>query len=335
MIIDDVVPVTKDVRPEVNLPFVRELPVLGITTRFETNSRDVHAIVWETFGMWAGLRDETDTPRQAMATVRVVVCDGTEGTVGRSPIRHTCPDALRVIAQSAGSVGISDPERAEAVAHVTGELVADRDHFRDEMLQSITLALLSSYDRHFLHAAAVACGGRAILLAGASGVGKSTLSYLAHRSGLQVMSEDRVWIQQSPRLRVWGWPSRVHLRHEALAHFPEIDAVMRDTHGAGKQRHVVDVRESAAALPRLYADDAVVCLLSRGDDAPLLTPVDRDVVVDALSRDVAPGFDRHAERHLPSVRAIAAQGGWRLRLSRDPHEALPLLEQMLGGNGLD
>jgi hypothetical protein len=34
-------------------------------------------------------------------------------------------------------------------------------------------------------------------------------------------------------------------------------------------------------------------------------------------------------RHAPAMRAIAAGGGWRLRLSGNPHEALPLLRQML------
>lgn len=315
--------------PSERLAYTTQLPVLGILTRFETNSADVNAIIAETFGTWRLLACDAAT---ISAHVRVVVHDGTEGTSGRSPIRHGFPDHLRVTATSTGSFGMSDPARAQGIVHATSELVADRDHFRDEMLQAITLALLSSHDRHFLHAAAVGSGDRAILLAGASGTGKSTLAYLAHRSGLDVMSEDRVWIQRSPSLRVWGWPMRLHLRPEAAGRFPELEAKATQSHGSGRRRHVVDLTSASAYSPRFYANDVAVCILSRGADTPSLERIDADAVVDALTRDVAPGFDRHPERHLPSMRAVAQGGGWHLRLSSDPHQALPLLQTMLCGS---
>jgi hypothetical protein len=327
----DIALTSEALAPTVDLPFTTELPVLGIATRFETNSRDVHSLVDETFGAWRRLPMDARAGSAPAAHVRVVVRKGSEETAGRSPIRHSLPDHRRVIAQSAGSIGVSDPNRAEAIAHVTTELVADREHFRDEMLQAITLALLSSHDRHFLHAAAVARGNRAVLLSAASGTGKSTLAYLAHRSGLQVLSEDRVWIQQSPALRVWGWPMRIHLRPEAARHFPEIAGTPTYLHGGEKQRHVVDIAPHTGEQTSFYADDVVVCLLTRGDHATAaLERVDSRIIVETLSGDLAPGFDRHAERHVPAMRAIAEGGGWRLRLSGNPHEALPLLNEMLG-----
>jgi Serine kinase of the HPr protein, regulates carbohydrate metabolism len=329
MILDDVVATARERVAHVDLAYVVELPVLGILTRFETNSRDVLSLVDESFGTWARLPsvavDTSTKPR-----VRVAVYDGKEGDTGRSSIHHSLPDARRVVARSAASMGISNPDCNEAVAEVTSELVADSDYFRDEMLQAITLALLSSYDRHFLHAAAVARGDRAIILAGPSGIGKSTLAYLAHRSGFEVMSEDRVWIQRLPATRVWGWPARLHLRAESVHHFPELGGSATRSHGAAKERHVVDIA-SSVAVPRFYADDVEVCLLSRCSGPPWLERVSADVILEALCRDVAPGFDRHSDRHVPSVRAIAGSGGWRLHLSGDPHEALPLLERMLSG----
>jgi hypothetical protein len=326
----DAQPASEELEPCVDLTFATDLPVLGIVTRFETNSRDVHALVREAFGAWELLHRDAWDSAEPTAHVRVVVRDGSEGTAGRSVIHHRFLDELRLVARSAGSIGISDPYRAEATAHVTSELVADREHFRDEMLQAITLALLSSYDRHFLHAAAVARGNRTILLSAASGTGKSTLAYLALRSGLEVMSEDRVWIQRSPALRVWGWPFRLHLRPETAAHFPEIAGTPTQLHGGGGTRHVVDIPPNPGKRSRFFADGVTVCLLTRGDGAASLERVESRFMVETLSRDLAPGFDRHAARHGPAVRAIAEGGGWRLRLSGNPHEALPLLRQMLG-----
>ena len=313
----------------VRLPHSVDIPVLGIVTRFETNSLDVHALVHEKFGPWGILQVGSALPVAPRAHVRVIVHAGSENVVGRAPVVHVCPDELRMIAYSAGSFAISDPTRGEVFAYVTTELVADREHFHDQMLQAMTLALLSSWDRHFVHAAAIARGGRAIILAAASGTGKTTLSYLAHASGLEVMSEDRVWIQQSPALRVWGWPFQLHLRPEAARHFPELSAQRTQSHGDGKQRLVVDVAPTAGAARRFHADDAVVCLVERVDGPASLERVEENVIVEALCGHVAPGFDRHAAQHEPAVRAIARGGGWRLRLSDNPHDALPHLLRML------
>jgi hypothetical protein len=120
----DAQPASEELAPRVDLTFATDLPVLGIVTRFETNSRDVHALVREAFGAWELLHRDAWDSAEPTAHVRVVVRDGSEGTAGRSVIHHRFLDELRLVARSAGSIGISDPYRAEAIAHVTSELVA-------------------------------------------------------------------------------------------------------------------------------------------------------------------------------------------------------------------
>lgn len=225
------------------LPYSIDLPVLGIMTRFETNSRDVYDLVAEKFGPWSTPAMDCPALDAPRAHVRVLVHEATEHGAGRAPVQHVCPDDRRMIAHSPGSFAICDPARSEVYARVTTELVADREHFHDQVLQAMTLALLSSWDRHFVHAAAIARGDRALICSAASGTGKSTLAYLAYLSGLE--------------------------------------------------------------------------------------RVDQDAITEALCRDIAPGFDRHAAHHEPAARAIARRGGWRLRLSKNPHDALPHLLRML------
>lgn len=60
-----------------------------------------------------------------------------------------------------------------------------------------------------VHAAAIAIAGQGILLPGPSGVGKTTLFEQAHRSGLQVLSDDLVWLQEEPAgsFRLWAGPA--------------------------------------------------------------------------------------------------------------------------------
>ena len=76
--------------------------------------------------------------------------------------------------------------------------------------------------------------------------------------------------------------------------------------------------------------DVAVCVLERGDGEATLQPASAAELANALHSQVAPGFARIPERHARVVRVLTRRGGWRLQLSPDPAEALPLLRRMLG-----
>lgn len=298
-----------------------ELPVLGMATRFETNDAEVAGCVEEAFGMWRTLAVESasaDVSHEAPLLVRVEVVEGDEGQLspdGHAPVRYECPDETRVVVTTAASVAVSDPLRREAVARVTTGLVADRMHFRTEILEAVTLALLSHFDRHPVHAAAVALSGRAVLLAAPSGTGKSTLAYHCHLDGLDLLGEDHVRVQLQPRVRVWGWPARVRL----LA-----GAATRET----APKDVIHL-EADMTPARLVADEMSVCCLTRDGGPAALEPLDGAALARALDEQMAPGFDRFPARW-PAVRdALAARGGWRLNLSSDPREGVALVRRVL------
>jgi len=293
------------------LPIVVELPILGLRTRFATDSERVACIVRDRYGCWATI-DGGDVAEEPVVTVCIRVHDRREGS---SPMQYSLPDATRVVARSEGSLGVSDPLRRTSSVDASSELVADADRFHDTMLEAMTFALLAHFDRHPLHASAVRAGGRTLLLAGASGSGKSTLAHIAHTCGLTVMAEDRVWVQLDPISRVWNssWPARVRM----------VDA--SSTAGA-KYSTTLD---GPLTRDRLLAERATVCVLEPGNQKALIERLTPREVECALLRDVAPGFDRFPERHPRVARALAAPGGWRLRLSRDPAEAIPLLRQAL------
>lgn len=305
-----------------------ELPVLGIATRFETNSRYVYDLVVEAFGSWRCLPYDAQVFPAGGLRLRIVVREGSEGGTGHAPVRYFIPDATREVMHSPGSVAISDPLRGESVAYVTTALASDRAHFRHTVLEGMTLALLSRFDRHPIHAAAIARGGRAVLLAAPTGTGKSTLAYTAYRAGLDVLADDHVWVQLTPALRVWGWPGRVLLVPEVASMFPEAAGLGITWDGNGKHKLACHL-DATASVGRHVADRAVVCILERRRaDATLerLTPAP---LVETLTRQLTSGFDLFPERHDAVIRALTARGGWRLTLSDDPREALPLLEAML------
>jgi hypothetical protein len=300
---------------DVPLDFTADLPVLGIATRFETNSAYVAGVIEEAFGRWRSVA-AVENGSLVGVRVRIVVHAGSESPAGHTPVRHICPDTTRVIAHSPGSVGVSDPERRESVMYITTALAEDRANFREAMLEALTLSLLSHFDRHPIHAAAVARDGHAVLLAGPSGSGKSTLAFVAHTAGLDVLSDDRVWVQLTPTFRVWGWPGRVRLLSDAV---PRI---------SNTQKVVIDLPQ--AIEPSGYmAERATVCALVRGGSHASLDRLSPERIADVLRRKPDPGFDRFPERHDAVVAALAEHGGWQLTLSDDPREALPLLTTLL------
>jgi hypothetical protein len=325
------IPVADALAREPELRFVATLPILGIATRFESNSRTVLGIVEEAFGAWRALGDSSgDATGEPPARVRVVVTAGDERTApgdAHARVRHLSPDDGRLIVHSPGSVAVSDPARLDAVAHVSTALVADAAHFRTELLEAVTLALLSELDRHPVHGAAIAKDGRAALFAAVSGTGKSTLAYLCRTAGYALMAEDRVYVQLDPSARVWGWPGGVRLAPEVAARLGASRDDATVVERAGKAKVDIGV-SSEMSGDRLVANEFVTCVLTRDGGPAALEALSPHALARTLSAQLAAGFDRFPARWPAVVHALSAHGGWRLNLSSDPMEALPLVSEV-------
>ena len=313
---------------DVQFAYTVDLPVLGIPTCFQTNSRYLLDCVEESFGAWRGARGASGVAEPLH--VRVVAYDAPPPVIerlgGPVPVHHLCPDDVRVIAHSPGSVGVSDPLRREAVIYVSTDLARDREHFRCNLLDALTMALVSHFDRHPFHAAAIGFGDRLLLLAGPSGAGKSTLAYAARKAGLEVFGDDRVWIQLTPTLGIWAWPGSIRLRREA------------GCGGAGAEELAQPNAKRKITVPlggrpgrtRHAARNVAVCVLDDVRGIAALEQLTPSEVSASLHRQTAPGFDRFPARHARVVARLASGGGWRLRLSANPANALPLVLAMLG-----
>ena len=297
------------------------LPVLGLSLRVESNSPRVIAAAVEAFGA-----DSADVPAGAPAArIRINVRPGRADDGG--PVSHGVPRGNLLLISSAGCHGYADTLLREAVAEVGEGLVDDREHFRCGVLEALALFMLSRLDRDPLHAAAVVRGETALLLAGPSGVGKSTLVYAAARAGLRILSEDAVFLQLDP-FGVWGMPRFIHLTPASVRFFPELEGVPPRLLANGKTKLALDLRERAPAAPATFAERAGVCLLARGD-APGIALLQADEVVEALTAAPEPGFDHFAGSVGARIRHAAEHGAWRMTLPAHPPDAVPMLHRML------
>ena len=297
-------------------------PVLGLSLRVESNSPRVIAAAEQAFG------PPSPVDRGARgARVRVRVRPARAGDE-RGPVSHGVPRRNLLLLSSPGCSGYADTVLGEAMVEVGEGLLDDRQHFRSGVLEALALFLLARMDRDPLHAAAVARGGTALLLAGRSGVGKSTLVYAAARAGLRVLSEDAVYLQLDP-LRVWGMPRFVHLMPEAARFFPELSAVRPRLLFNGKTKLAMDLRTlSPAPGGPAVAERAGICLLARGR-TPGVERVDAREAVEALTAAPEAGFDLFADSVGARIARVAAQGAWRVTLPPHPADAVPMLHELL------
>ena len=304
--------------------YILELPVLGIPTRFESNSSTVLERVEEAFGNWRVL--DASQVDQASALVRVIVREAMEEQPA-SYRYHVTPD-FRVVITTRGSVSVCDPARKEVLAWVSPALVADRQQFRYAMLEASTMAVLTRLDRQPVHAAAVVHEGKALLLCARSGTGKSTLAYSLGRNGLEILSDDVVYVESERSLRLWGMPRFLHLTEDARQFFPELDASTPALMANGKRKIAIDLRERGMAANQPLASSAGVCLVERTGGASELLPADPEEVVSQLTTDLESGFELFADTIPPVARRLARTGAWRLKLGADPVGAAVLIEQL-------
>jgi hypothetical protein len=311
---------------EERLAHVETLPIFGRLVVFETNSIPVMEAVERSFGGWRRLAEAYEEP-DPICRVRIVVAEGDEGNAEYPTFRYPLSTAHRMVITTPGSVAVAETERHEAYAFVTTALVNRDTHFRYGVVEALALMLVTSTDRHPIHAATVAQDGAALLLAGPSGVGKSTLAYAASRAGLEVRGDEAAYVQRQPDLRLWGTPDRVRLSPAGATHFPELREVPPVQSINGKSKVIVRLEVHEHAWRPL--DRMAVCLLSGGDGPVEVERVDAAGILHALTSDVEPGFDLRPEEGRRVAEALAEPGGWRVTLSQDPAEAVGVFEEML------
>jgi hypothetical protein len=309
-----------------------ELPMLGVTVRFESNSSDALAAVDKLFGGWRGLFASPELIDAARVRVRVIVHDGDEGPAPHAPVVWRLPDPDRLLIHTPGSVGLMDMRRRDAVVYVTPGLLADRAHFDYAVLHTITLPLVDTFDRYPVHAALIARGSVGLLLAGPSGTGKSTLAFEAHRSGLSVLSDDACHIQLKPVFRAWGeLPGQVYLTPGAGARYPELARQAPSLVANSVEKLFVEFPYSwsgpGGRAP--MASVVGVCLLARDGGVARTAPATPEEITTFLRQGLGVAEVMLGRGLEDALASVAAGGGWKLWLSDDPAEAVPLLLTML------
>jgi hypothetical protein len=187
-----------------------------------------------------------------------------------------------------------------------------------DAVTTVVLFLVAHAGRIPLHASAIMLGETAIAFAGRSGSGKSTLALAGSRAGLPVLSDDTIFVQTEPTLRVWSRSEAIHVLEKDAPESNESSWRLR----AGRWKKAF----AFTCPPARFAERSILCLLDRGQRVSL-TPLDPDKAAAEAVADPEPGYEFYGERSLTAARALARGGAWRLALSCDPMEAIDLVRR--------
>jgi hypothetical protein len=272
--------------------------------------------------------------RGPLAHARLEAAPGDDVAGQPAPVVEPLPPVLRCEgpylyqASGRGSVLVADRAAGFAFGYLSPAVVADPPRLRSLYLEAALFFLLEGRGFVGVHGAAVALDGRALLLRGASGQGKTTLAYAAARRGFQAIAEEVVWIETEGG-RWWGAPWVFHLLADACRLFPELEGVPLVRQPSGEHKLGIELEQVRAGSTAASARAGPLVMLERCA-AGRSELVELDAAA-ARGAWLAGGAAR--EREVPGYEAAVAtllRGGcYRLRLGDDLDAAVDLLAAVL------
>ena len=302
-----------------------ELPVLGVPVRFYANDLSVREAVTASFGQWRVLDRWPHLLAMRGVNVRLKVIGDTEG--GRTDVTYDVTPA-RVEFRIGRSHGVAHMARREAYAHVTRELVSDSALFGYGVLEALTLTLVTTLDRQPVHGALLRRDELGIVLAGPSGMGKSSVGYLAQMRGFEMLSDDATYVQLDGAQRVWGSPGRSYVPKDVASRIAELRDREPRLLPSGKRKIVAALKGVSGERPPVV-DRVGVCLLQRDGGKAWIRRVQPAAVATFLLEGLGPQRALYAATAAPAVEWLAGDGGWLINLSSDPGDGVRLLESVV------
>ncbi|MGH7467537.1 MAG: HPr kinase/phosphorylase [Longimicrobiales bacterium] len=304
------------------------LYVLGVPVDFETNDQTVIRALADSLSA-VGPAQPSEVPPPHVPAIRLWLADHDTGSASAVSFHTSAPHVLDI--EGPGFHGRADAQAGRASCTLTGAALDDRDRFQDTILATLMLFLVTRLDRQPFHAAALQAHGRGVLLTGPSGAGKSTLAYAALRRGWNIRSDDTVYLQSKPNLRIWTRPTRLHLSPDAALWFDELAHQSPVPRDAGKWKLVVRVMQSDPSPPPL--EQALTCFLERSTGAPTTRRLSVDDAIARSLRNMESGFSAFRASIEPVLHTLISQNGaWLVHTGSDPRLAVLALEQLLDSN---
>jgi hypothetical protein len=314
--------------PRLEPTMERRFGLMAEPLLFRTNDPLLMAAAERAFG-----RFEVPASGEPLEVRLIVDAAGGPATFDPRHLRPRVQAHLHTITLDARNHATVDLERGLAIGTVTPEVARDGDFVRYAFIEAMGLSMLGRARGYLaIHASAVVRDGRAAVLQGPAGAGKSTLAVACARIGFGVLAEDVVFARQAgDGVELWGMPWTQRLLPDAVDHFGELAGVRPRLQPNGEHKLEVDLESlrPGAAQPSAAAGAALV--LVRGSAGPTrVEPLAPEAASDAFEV-LWPWGDGWSERHEAIARRLFSTRPGRLHVNGTPEAAAAVLAAWLDG----
>lgn len=217
---------------------------------------------------------------------------------------------------------LSDPEnfavcdytRNFACCRLNQAAAADSAFVAYYFLEAIANFSLTQLYLTPVHGACIARDGRAVLLCGASGAGKTSVAYFCAKRGWTYVSDNESWLLRSGGLMVIGNPRTIRFRDNALGLFPELAGIAAEPSPNGKKSIVASPARLGVKSTAYQCDvDRIVFLSQNRDSSTTLRAVHSEDAVEYFLSELPVYEDWVREEQQTSLWRIAEQRPVELR----------------------
>jgi hypothetical protein len=265
-------------------------------------------------------------------SMQIVTNDDSCGRVGRPHFRGL--HHIVIASFGAGNIFVFDLLRRSVTATISEES-AGNQNFWDEVLLPIAMGVLGATVGVVpVHCACLSYHGDGLLIAGVSGVGKSTLSAALAHAGLDYISDDWTFLcKRDDRLFAHGISPVVKLLPDAIRHFPNLGQHHVRTSFNGELAYEVKMADAFGASVSRQCKPRWFVFLERSSIAeseftPISTRRAREYIEASVER--LPGQLAAAERiRARVIGQMSRLSCWTFRYSGTPQFAAQEIQAFL------
>ena len=169
--------------------------------------------------------------------------------------------------------------------------------------------LLKRHGLYMAHAAGLSLDGQGLLIAGASGAGKTTLTIALLRAGFGFLGDDTLFLcTRAQRLRALAFPDEIDVTAHTASFFPELQNLARVPRPGSRPKQSLSPARVYNAVPTWDGAPAVLVFpqAARANES-LLTPMPKDAAFIELVCNVVRTDAHLAQAHLDALAALVKQ----------------------------
>jgi hypothetical protein len=244
-------------------------------------------------------------------------------------------DHLIYAAYGLGGSMLMDLRQRRVIGIFCPEMARDSNYWKHVLLPVLLGATCAAVGITPLHCACVVENGQGLVLAGTSGVGKSTLSVFLSLNRFTYLSDGWTYFTGSGlQLRAWGLPTPLKLLPDALQYFPQLAAAKIGRSLNGELSYEVDPVTTFGVNRSLCCEPHWLVFVERaeGSDA-VFEPISSEQAFARFAVELESLSDRISHMRdiqLQTIGALVNRECWVLRHGLSPDLVAKKLSELCG-----